>query len=496
MTNQAASSPTLAHVTRSVGADAPPNFLILSPPRCASTWLYENLRHHPEIFLPPVKELKYFSNFSRMCGPEWYLAWFQGAEAKRRGEASPSYTVLPRAQLQQVKALCPELRLVFIFRDPVERAWSHIKHQFQYRENTFSSMRGAFEALPRQKLYECLTTTSLLAYSDYLSILKRWMEFYPKASIYINFFDSVVENPELLLRDVCRHLGVSTDVTWPISALRERFNSSGLYDVPRDVAEFLIWLLSVRTKEFAKFVSVEFGPTVPGTWDYLMRPERPSHAVEPRQVFFSGCDDDVVLTDLLVRESIFSTHVQPLLSDYKGFTIVGFRDECIAISKHIGDASIADMPQYEYERLKREGHILSTGTMADLLHLIDTISDMGGLALRPVQLADALTFLASHDHKHDQTISNLEAILQQKDRVISDYESSVQSLVSQLERQESANHEQGRLILELQRAAADREASTLDALKNMRVTMNELANELAAIKSSVWYRVHRWIMRE
>jgi hypothetical protein len=42
-----------------------PDFLVISPPKTGSTWLSHNLRCHPEIFVPPRKELRYFGSLSR-----------------------------------------------------------------------------------------------------------------------------------------------------------------------------------------------------------------------------------------------------------------------------------------------------------------------------------------------------------------------------------------------------------------------------------------------
>src|SRR5229473_6742363 len=72
-----------------------PDFLVISPPKTGSTWLAANLRCHPEIFIPEIKEVKYFSSYYKWLDLDWYLGHFRDGAGRRKGEASPSYSLLP-----------------------------------------------------------------------------------------------------------------------------------------------------------------------------------------------------------------------------------------------------------------------------------------------------------------------------------------------------------------------------------------------------------------
>lgn len=128
-----------------------PGFLIVGGKRCGSTSLYEYLIRHPAV-LPchAPKGTHYFDvNFTK--GWRWYRAQFPlpvPARVVRRGnvvtgEASPYYMFHPLAPDRIARAL-PEVRLIAVLRDPVDRAYSH----YQY------SRRRGFESLPIEEAFD------------------------------------------------------------------------------------------------------------------------------------------------------------------------------------------------------------------------------------------------------------------------------------------------------------------------------------------------------
>ena len=101
-----------------------PNFLIIGPPKCASTSLYYYLQQHPEIYLSKVKETGFFTH-DYYKGTRFYEKYFADAGcAKAIGEATPSYSFLPFAA-DRIKKLYPDIKLIICFRNPMERAFSN-----------------------------------------------------------------------------------------------------------------------------------------------------------------------------------------------------------------------------------------------------------------------------------------------------------------------------------------------------------------------------------
>src|ERR1700722_17839541 len=116
-----------------------PDWLVLAPPKTGTSWLYANLREHPDAFVPPIKELKYFSHRFEVEDLRSYLDHFRHGIGKSKGEASPSYSMLPRRTIRMMRRLMPDLKLIYMMRDPIERAWSHARHSFCQGEANFKA---------------------------------------------------------------------------------------------------------------------------------------------------------------------------------------------------------------------------------------------------------------------------------------------------------------------------------------------------------------------
>lgn len=131
-----------------------PTFLGVGAARCGTTWLYEYLRQHPDVFMSPAKELNYFGVRSVATRGsdggypiEFYRSFFCGWQSQTQaGEISPIYLSQPGACAEIAATLGRSCRIIIMVRDPVERFISHYHHHRMHRPLTdFSSyVREAF----------------------------------------------------------------------------------------------------------------------------------------------------------------------------------------------------------------------------------------------------------------------------------------------------------------------------------------------------------------
>ena len=104
-----------------------PNFIGIGGQKCASTWLSECLRSHPDIFMSSPKEIKYFLNHESK-GINWYLKFFKDSSSfKVRGEFASNY-IYNIETAEKIMQNLGNVKIIAIVRDPVERSLSHIKH--------------------------------------------------------------------------------------------------------------------------------------------------------------------------------------------------------------------------------------------------------------------------------------------------------------------------------------------------------------------------------
>ena len=103
-----------------------PNLFVVGAPRSGTTSLWRWLGAHPEIFMAPVKEPRFFSgnrSHRTVDDRDSYLRLFDGARGEKlRGEATPSYLWSKRVA-KAIHGFSPEARIVISLREPVD--WTH-----------------------------------------------------------------------------------------------------------------------------------------------------------------------------------------------------------------------------------------------------------------------------------------------------------------------------------------------------------------------------------
>lgn len=190
-----------------------PDFVGIGLMKCGTTWLYENLRAHPGVFVSERKELRYFSNHFQTPLAD-YAANFADAGDRIAGEISPVYATLPERRIRFLKKVMPDVRLILLLRDPVEREWSRIHHHLT------KSGHSVLE-VPEDEVLRAIGEESLLRQGGYTGVIDRWLEHFPEEQLFIGFHDDIRDRPKSLLEDVFRFLGVTTDLDWDTLPFRE-----------------------------------------------------------------------------------------------------------------------------------------------------------------------------------------------------------------------------------------------------------------------------------
>lgn len=109
-----------------------PNFLVIGAMKSGTTSLAQYIGAHPDGFVTPDKEPDFFTRPDRYAlGVAWYESLFaEASDAHARGEASTSYTKFPRFRgtPQRIAEAVPEVRLLYVVRDPIDRIRSQYFH--------------------------------------------------------------------------------------------------------------------------------------------------------------------------------------------------------------------------------------------------------------------------------------------------------------------------------------------------------------------------------
>ena len=109
-----------------------PDFMLIGAMKSGTTTLHAYLSRHPGLFLCTPKEPGFFSRDERYArGLDWYRELFTDAQPEQLcGEASTCYSRWPHFEnaAPRIAADVPGAKLLYITRDPVERAYSHYRH--------------------------------------------------------------------------------------------------------------------------------------------------------------------------------------------------------------------------------------------------------------------------------------------------------------------------------------------------------------------------------
>jgi hypothetical protein len=182
-----------------------PNFLLIGAMKAGTTSLYHYLQGHPQVFVPPYKAPEFFvaeSNWRR--GVDWYRRQFAGARADAIavGEASNSYAKYPQFDgvPERIAAHIPDVRLIYVVRDPVARIRSH--YQTRLAEGT--------ETLPIEEAV--FQNPTYLDYSRYGLQIARYLDYFPRQQMLVITAEDLRHNRRATMRNVYEFLGVDATI--------------------------------------------------------------------------------------------------------------------------------------------------------------------------------------------------------------------------------------------------------------------------------------------
>jgi hypothetical protein len=212
-----------------------PSFIVIGGQRCGTTTIFKSLSDHPQIMRPPVeKGTDYYTlNYSR--GFDWYRGHFplrSSARLQSRGipgakdavafEACTYYMFHPLA-IERLAKDFPDIKLVAMLRDPVERAYSAYKHEFARGFESESSferaleledtrLAGEIERMRADPDYESIAHRhhAYALRGQYVEQLERVFQHFPREQVHVMESESFFADPEREYASLTAFLGLET----------------------------------------------------------------------------------------------------------------------------------------------------------------------------------------------------------------------------------------------------------------------------------------------
>ena len=236
--------------------------------------MYSNLRAHPKVVLPPLKELRYFwentafaddkviqrlisrkqyRDYFRRClkryfrnparlvmdskrstwdfrylftehDDAWYLRCFESEEGLVCGEISPQYFFLKDDAIRHIHELVPEVRIIISLRQPAD--WFGSLLRMHAPQCVRDHDGQAFEALLSRYSATC----------SFSQALQRWRGHFSADRLLVVFYDELCSSPWHFYSRICRFLGIEPDPA-RLPRLAQKVNEGNALKIPDDFAQ-------------------------------------------------------------------------------------------------------------------------------------------------------------------------------------------------------------------------------------------------------------------
>lgn len=213
-----------------------PSFLILGAAKAGTTSLHHYLCEHPRVRPPTIKEIHYFDHAHRR-GWGWYLAHFPPNDPGAvTGEATPYYLFHPSVPRRVAEDL-PDVRLIALLRNPVDRAISHHNHELadayedlpldEAVDREEERLRGEEDRIVADPTYRSFSHQhhSYLARGRYAEQLERWFEHFDRDRLLVLSAEDLFKEPKGCLEEAQRFLGLEPVLPGDLSPRNNRIYS-------------------------------------------------------------------------------------------------------------------------------------------------------------------------------------------------------------------------------------------------------------------------------
>lgn len=263
-----------------------PDFICIGPAKTGTTWIYENLKKHPDIYMPPEKELRYFwenqhfgnlgfwqrwnhkswhfklqkTHLKQRIKKYFFLAfnlnitisdilwefrfmfgkrnynWYQSLfrSGKISGDVTPTYSELSSKTIAHIKEHFPELKVIISMRDPIDRDWSRIKMNIIARRGVHP------KDLSEKDVYNHIHQPAQERSNDYVNLIEKWEHSFGPENILILYYDDLKKDPLDFITNICHFVGVSPKKYQKMESLNKRVNKTKSASIPQNILPMLI----------------------------------------------------------------------------------------------------------------------------------------------------------------------------------------------------------------------------------------------------------------
>ncbi|MEG3755793.1 sulfotransferase [Psychromonas arctica] len=264
-------------------------FLSVGAMKAGTTWLYEQLKDHPEIHFTPEKEIHYFANkvgiekqlnhrnriiklkevmqktaagnpkfisqhlddiswyadyaHNSEISNEWYENLFRFNPGKKFcADFSNLYCQMDVDGWDNVRKVAKNVKVIYTLRDPLERLWSHYKFHMKWVNREDEALDAGFE-----NFKELLDKHFFWINAEYANNYKLLKKSLSSDELMLLYFEDFRESPEKMLTEVQRFLGIK-EIPANQEKLNKKVNKTKNFGMPEEWKKYAIAKLGPQTK--------------------------------------------------------------------------------------------------------------------------------------------------------------------------------------------------------------------------------------------------------
>jgi hypothetical protein len=232
------------------------NFVGIGAQKAGTTWLYSHLERHPDIVFPRRKEYHFWNtwngkingHFSDFCSD-----FSDDSSNLKYGDFTPAYSILPIERIRWLQAFEPDVKIIYILRNPIDRAWSAAKMMLKRAQLVRDEASD-------QWFLDVINSAASIKRSDYETCLRNWYRVFSKEQILILRFDEIVTDPLSLIRRCSDFLQIDSSF-YEESGIRELekpvFSSESL-PIPPVIQQRLYEIYNNKIKKLSVYTGEDF----------------------------------------------------------------------------------------------------------------------------------------------------------------------------------------------------------------------------------------------
>ena len=245
--------------------------------KAGTTWLYKQLHSHPDIFFSNMKEIHYFTAINNnssllatrqvnkidalirkdkrlfirylrdkasgfdsddyigsLLSPvndNWYLNLFKDKHVKYAADFTPDYSLLGVNGYRHIKRLANNVKVIFIMRDPVDRAKSAMKMFCRNRNIMVSN-------ITEKKQIRLASSNFIIAFSNYVNTVNNLDAAFSSEDVLYFFYEDIIHHKQDCLNKIYKFLDIQK-INIPKNKLEKAYNVTDKYSFTAEVDEFL-----------------------------------------------------------------------------------------------------------------------------------------------------------------------------------------------------------------------------------------------------------------